>query len=192
MKKTSATSNASSSVGSMRAYARHRNVSAESVSKAVEDGRIREAVVGKQGRSILIDFEKADRLWGERTEPKMPPIGSGKAAKKVDPEESGKETYEDARTRKARADADVAERERDALLGLYLLTEDVTAQFRALGAMHSAAREALPTQLAPQLVGKTDLGDIEKILREALRKCDERVADEIRSRFGDLAGSEGA
>ena len=49
--------------GSQRAYARHRGCSHVAVKKAVDTGRILDAV-GPDGK---IDFERADILWSENT-----------------------------------------------------------------------------------------------------------------------------
>lgn len=51
------------------AYAKHRGVSIEAVSKAVREGRI-STVTGRKGQR-MIDPEVADREWAENTDPMM-------------------------------------------------------------------------------------------------------------------------
>jgi hypothetical protein len=53
---------------SMRAYAKHRGVSPEAVSKAVKKGRLTKAVVG-EGADRKIDSDVADREWAENSDP---------------------------------------------------------------------------------------------------------------------------
>lgn len=62
---------------------------------------------------------------------------------------------------------------------------EVKQMFFSLGRIHASARESLPMDLAPRLVGLTDLNAIEKILRDELRACDSRVARECEVRFGE-------
>ncbi len=162
--------------GSFREYAKHRGCSPEAVSQAVADGRIADAEIGRadggavpgNGRARILDFEKADELWELNTAPRP----------------DADEALLEAKRRTAVAEADLKEHKRDVELGLYWRKEDVLKRARAHAAMITAAREALPMQLAPQLVGKTDLAEIETILRTAIRECDTRVSNEIRSRFG--------
>jgi hypothetical protein len=97
----------------------------------------------------------------------------------------GMDTFLAAKTERERAEAEMAkialaEKRKQ------LVSADQTRQtFRAIGRMFAAAREQVPAQLAAQLVGKTDLNEIEAVVRTALRETDTRIANEIASRFGD-------
>ena len=50
-------------------YARHRGVAPNAVSKAIESGRIKAAVVYEKGKFKGIDWRHADRLWATNTDP---------------------------------------------------------------------------------------------------------------------------
>jgi hypothetical protein len=52
--------------------------------------------------------------------------------------------------------------------------------------MHSAAREALPAQLAPKLVGKTEVAEIQRIIRDVIREIDAKTSDEIERRHWEV------
>lgn len=75
---------------------------------------------------------------------------------------------------------------------------DVHSLFLSVGRIVAAIREELPTQVAPRLVGKSDLGEIETILRAALKDADTRIADECNARVvnkladGDFSNSAAA
>ena len=55
---------------SFAAYARHAGVSRNAVSKAISSGRIGPALRFSGTRQVL-DVEQADKLWAERTTPKI-------------------------------------------------------------------------------------------------------------------------
>jgi len=188
--------------GGIREYGRHRGVSHTAVRKAINDGRIRI-------NHGIIDFEAADAEWAKNT------VGSTVVAgRKIQPAPESRETiwrdgppepdpatidrasFVTHRTRKEKAEADLAELKARKAIGESLDASDVRKAFTEIGRIHSAAREAIPAQLATRLVGKSDLAEIVPILRAALRACDERVASEIESRHGEMVfeqhGEEGA
>lgn len=66
--------------------------------------------------------------------------------------------------------------------------DEVTQTFGLIGKIYGAGREGIPSRLATKLVGKTDLQEIEMIVRAELASTDKRISDEIESRFKDLAG----
>lgn len=183
--------------GGIRAYARHRGCSAPAVRKAIADGRIAPAVTGA-GNETSIDFDLADRLWKRNSDPAAKHRDSQRLnqppAATVDEQASNVvsgETFQEARTRRERAEADQAEFDRDVQRNKYMPAEEVKAAFRAIGEMRASNREGMPRQLAPLLVGKTDLSEIETILRRELRSVDERETKEITSRYGNLTSTDG-
>lgn len=102
----------------------------------------------------------------------------------------GSETDElDLRERKAKTT--LAELKTQRELNLVLDRAEVRSAFQAIGHIFSSARESLPSQWAVLLVGKSDLTEIEQILRRELRANDSRVADEIQTRFGNMVGEAG-
>jgi hypothetical protein len=47
------------------------------------------------------------------------------------------------------------------------------------GRAYARGRESAPAKLARLLIGKTDMDEIERILRRELRGIDERIAEEV-------------
>lgn len=74
-------------------------------------------------------------------------------------------------------------------LGQVVDAAEVRSAMAQIGRMYASSRENLPVQLATLLVGKSDLNEIEMILRRELRAADERVAAEIESRHGTLVNN---
>jgi hypothetical protein len=62
----------SAEVISLGAYARHRNVSVEAVSKAVRKGKLSKSVRIVDGRPKLVSIEAADAEWATTTRPRFP------------------------------------------------------------------------------------------------------------------------
>lgn len=97
----------------------------------------------------------------------------------------GMDTFLLAKTERERAEAEMAKIALAEKQSRLISADAARQTFRSIGRMVATAREQLPTQLSAQLVGKTDLTEIESIVRAALRDADERVANEIQSRYGD-------
>ena len=57
-----------SKTGSPTAYAKHRKVAQQTVSKAIKSGRLKECLTRK-GKRFVIDFEIADREWVRNSQP---------------------------------------------------------------------------------------------------------------------------
>lgn len=93
-----------------------------------------------------------------------------------------------AKTVREQAEAELSRLKLAAQLGKVVDADAARKTFRAAGRMHAQARESVPTQIAPLLVGKTDLREIERIIRTALREADERVAHEILALDVAIAG----
>jgi hypothetical protein len=53
---------------SLRAYAKHREVSAEAVRKAIKSGRLKKAIVDVRGTPQIADIQLADREWAANTD----------------------------------------------------------------------------------------------------------------------------
>ncbi len=96
-------------------------------------------------------------------------------------------TFMAAKTRREQAEAELAQLKLARERKLVIDSAEATKAFTAFGRMYSAARENVPAQLAPKLVGLTDLREIGRIVRDAYRAADRRVAEEIRSRYADFA-----
>jgi len=103
---------------------------------------------------------------------------------------TGMDTFLAAKTERERAEAEMAKIALAEKQGKLIGAEAARRTWRQIGRTFAAAREQVPTQLAAQLVGKTDLNEIERIIRDALRDADTRVANEIQSRYGDLVADD--
>lgn len=173
--------------GGIREYARYRGVSHTAVRKAIASDRIKVGIDG------TIDFGAADTAWKRNT-----PVQFHAMAVKQSKREPTRqaesilgESMIDARTRRERAEADIAELKARRAAGEVIEAAQARKSFAAMGRIYTAAREGLPKQLAPKLIGLTDLAEIERILRAELRAADTRIADEIESRHGDVLYPEG-
>jgi hypothetical protein len=76
-------------------------------------------------------------------------------------------------------------------MGAVVKVEEVNATFQTIGRILSSSRENGPAQLAPLLVGKTNIVEIEAILRRERRAEDDRVASEIALKLGTLGNANG-
>lgn len=178
--------------GSQSEYARYRGVSEAAVSKAISSGRIQAAVNGR-----VVDFVKADRLWAANSRPRPEPETTaqlksvpqmGAAHRETTRATAARSEPASYRQRREKAEAELAEVKSAKARGAVVERTEVSRTFHAIGRMFSAAREAIPAQIAPRLVGKTDLLEIEMVLKAALRDADTRIADEIESRFAEITG----
>lgn len=97
-------------------------------------------------------------------------------------------TRTEAERRLAAAKAERAEMDLAKRRGELLPADEVKRTYAGIGRIYASAREGIPAQLAPLLVGKSDLLEIEQILRRELRLADERVSSEIEARFNTENG----
>ena len=67
-RRNKATGKARQAPTSLTAYAKHRGVNRSSVTRAVQDGRLRECIVEHRGRPAISDIELADREWIANTQ----------------------------------------------------------------------------------------------------------------------------
>lgn len=194
---------------SVRAYARHRDVSHQAVLAAIKTGRITRRRDGK------IDSAKADRQWSERTDHSKPrnsvvgdprhrrrpedpstPMGmSGRARRAVPPPGNGHgnghqtdiedplSPYAKHRGEREQYAALMAKLEYEREAGLVADVEDIKQ------AAYSAARGArdllltLPARLSPLLAAMTTDAEVYEALEKALRE----VADQISKEAGAKA-----
>lgn len=184
--------------GSNRAYARYRKANGW---PGGTDGAVRKALKGNrifQESDGLIDFEKADAAWGAITRPMAPTAFAGKRAAEAKPitpaasrhapadPERDANAFMTARTRREQAEAELAELKLQKAKGELISVAEARRVFFGVGKMHAAARENLPTHIAPSLIGKSDLDEIEGILRRELRARDEQISNELESRHAEL------
>lgn len=80
-------------------------------------------------------------------------------------------TYDEARTRKVAAEAEIAELELAKVRGELALVQDVITAWDDVLAALKAKLLAVPTKMGPILAAETDAGDIQKQLEDQIREC---------------------
>jgi hypothetical protein len=205
--------------GSQADYVRHRRdlelpgATPGRVSQLVKSGKLARAF----RPDGLLDFAAADRLWSANQIPQVvvdprssaavrgaesetggrrvdellepQPHGGSLKRKHATGEDAEETSLVQARLRLDLARAETAELKLAKQRGELLEIAEARKTWHAIGRMYAQARENVPKQLAPQLVGKTDLLEIEQAVRTAYRDADTRVANEIESRFKEVVGN---
>ena len=80
-------------------------------------------------------------------------------------------SYDEARTRKMNADAEIAELELARIRGTLCLTDDVVAAWESVLQASKAKFLALPTKIAPIAANETDVGIVKDLLDKHLREA---------------------
>ncbi len=156
----------------------------------VSKGRISQLItaglpVREDGR---IDRAAAEAWHHQRSATQTPtPIRRAEPKPKSD-DAVDENTFIAARTRRELAEARRAERRDLEEAGELVRVDEVRKVFAGIGRIYAAGRENVATQLDPQLIGITVAGEPGRIVREALRDTDNRIASEIESRYGKLLG----
>jgi len=148
-------------------YARHRGVSHQAVSQALEGGKIRKERNGK------IDSEKADRSWALKSNPvaiPSPNSGRRKSPSGVSVENLGFEDKLDLKTKMAHlrekeARAETAEMERDEKKGLLVKRPAVNEYVAFFTQMVRDHMMAVPDRLAPALAAVNEPAIAHRILK---------------------------
>lgn len=165
---------------SKAAYARHRKCDEKAVRKAIAEGRI-STIDGK------IDPEVADIQWAKNTRARADsrrtadlegfgmgdaasePVGPAKGSNANSPSQDP--NYNDYRTRRERADSEMAERANLRDAGL-VIDRDSTerAIFDAFRALRDAVMAVSPRS-APKCIGLSDVREIEHVITDEIRKA---------------------
>ncbi|MCU1324662.1 MAG: putative bacteriophage-related protein [Bryobacterales bacterium] len=180
---------------SARAVAEHLGVSHTAVNKAAERGRIKREPDGG------FDLDKVKAAWNENVNIHQQARGAGSRPVAAEPaalepppllslfDDDG---HDESRFSTAKIQR-LAELEKLARLrrenaiasGELLNRAETVGVFAQIGKIYGAAREALPDELAPQLMGK-NIDEIERIIATVLAAMDERVCREIAAKFPAL------
>jgi hypothetical protein len=141
---------------SIREYARRRGVSDTAVHKAIESGRIT-TVSGK------IDPEAADKQWAENTNPAYHPSRA--------PQSSGndaKHSYQSSRAMREAYEAALKKLEYEERSGKLISAAQVEVEAFNAARIARDILLTIPHRVAPQIIGKSDISEIEKILRKEI------------------------
>lgn len=169
-------------------YARHRGVSPAAVTTAIKTGRIRAAVVTRNGKELL-DRDKADELWGKNTLQQSPGSGGARLAPVSTPTDEQlrslieglpEDQIPDLNDSRARREHYLAEKARlEALRGREELVPaaDVKAEAFALARSVRDGMMRLPDRLAPLLAATLDAREVHRMLTEEIRIALRGLAD---------------
>lgn len=163
---------------SYRAYARHRGVSPEAVSKAVKTGRI---TTGPDGK---IDPEAADRQWDENTDPSKPlnsVTGDPKHRKGQEasvPLPSGVPPYSQSKAVEAAIEAErkrlKLQQEKNKLISV----DKVRVEAFNVSRLTRDKLMSIPDRLAPLLAAMNDSHEIHSFLLAEIRLiCEDLIRD---------------
>lgn len=160
-------------------YARSRGCSPAAVTGAIKTGRIKAAVVTKNGRELL-DFDKANKLWERNTQQQPPPTRVSSEPPKPPTHRDlqaliqglPEDQIPDLNDSRARREHYLAEKARlDALRGRDELVPSDQVKAEAF-AQARAVRDALlglADRLAPMLAATTDARECHRLLTEEHR-----------------------
>jgi hypothetical protein len=167
---------------SIRGYAEHRRsrglpgATKASVEKALTTGRIVRTESGK------IDPDQADAAWQANTTPRTAPA-PGKPAVASAPGKASSAAGNDLSDyQRNRAEREYflrksAELEYAEEAGQLVRVEKVKSEYFRICRVVRSALEAVPGQTAPHLVGLTDIAEIQRIMRNEIRKALAGLAD---------------
>lgn len=158
---------------SYRAYARHRGVSPEAVSKAVETGRITVNANGK------IDPKKADREWEANTDP-------SRNAPRNDAEAStasghGLPPYAQSRAIREAYEARLSKLEYEVKTGKLVNADEVRVAAFNIGRMTRDKLIGLPDRVSSILAGISDSHEIHRLLSAEIRLICEELSKDAQS-----------
>jgi len=160
-------------------YARSRGCSPAAVTGAIKTGRIKAAVVTKDGREFL-DFDKANELWERNTQQQPPPTRAASTAPKPPTDRElqafiqglPEDQIPDLNDSRARREHYLAEKARlEALRGRDELvpSDQVKAEAFACARAVRDALLGLADRLAPMLAATTDARECHRLLTEEHR-----------------------
>jgi hypothetical protein len=169
------------------AYARSRGCSPAAVTSAIKSGRIKEAVVVKDGKELL-DFDKANDLWTRNTQ-QQPPSTQTPATPSELPSDRALRAFieglpedeiPDLNWSRARREHYSAEREKIGTLkdrGEVIVQSKTKAEAFACARAVRDALLSLADRLAPQLAATTDARECHRLLTEEHRIALRGLAD---------------
>jgi hypothetical protein len=169
------------------AYARSRGCSPAAVTTAIKSGRIKAAVVKKDGKELL-DFEKANDLWTRNTQ-QQPPSTQAPAAPLNPPADRDLRAFieglpedeiPDLNWSRARREHYSAEREKIGTLkdrGEVIVRSETRAEAFACARAVRDALLSLADRLAPMLAATADARECHRLLTEEHRIALRGLAD---------------
>lgn len=148
---------------SIRAYARHRNITEGAVRKALKTGRISKTKNGK------IDPGKADKQWQQNSDPAQ--------TKTIGNDPVTGPTYQQSRTVKEAYEARLKKLDYDLKVKKLIPADQVRVSAFNCARMTRDRILNIPDRVIPMLVGKTDIHQMKEILRTELTKALEELSN---------------
>jgi phage terminase Nu1 subunit (DNA packaging protein) len=160
---------------SLAEYGRRRGVSAEAVRRAIQSGRLREAVTRDAKGNPKIDPEIANGEWEANTSDNRGWHAQENAKKTADADMKVSGSLNQSRAIKEAYLARLAKLEFEERSGKLISADDVKHQaFKVARTVRDSILN-LPDRVAAQLAAETDPGAVHLILTEELRKALEEL-----------------
>jgi hypothetical protein len=168
----------------LQAYANHRKAlglrgtSHVAVLNAINDGRLSEPAVQRNGRFWVIDPGAADEQWATRTDPSeygamgggtARPIGAAPAVDQPPPATKGGPSLAISKQVKAAYEAKLTELDYKERNGELVATRDVRDQAFTLARAVRDGMMGIADRLAPQLAAATDARQVHTLLTDEIR-----------------------
>lgn len=168
-------------------YARYRGCDEKAVRKALEQGRITRISSDKR----CLDPAVADIQWAQNTRARADSSAqsrtAGGSSSAADSGAGKGEAYADHRARREKAEADMAVLEAEKLAGRLMAVEPAErATFDAFRELRDATFAAVRSS-APQLLGMTEVREIQHLLEDALRAAYVDFETRMRHRLQEIA-----
>lgn len=161
-------------------YAKLRNISKQSVSQAIAEGKLPTAAV-KQGRGYAVDVDLADREWKANTNPAMGAPTHAIPKGNNLPDENmptGTETLAASKAKRESFMAELARLEYEQKAGQLVPIEEVKKEaFRTARIVRDTILN-IPDRLAAELAAETNQFTVHKRLAEELRRALEELGNE--------------
>lgn len=187
---------------SLTAYAKHRGITVQSVSRAVKDGRLTKSVTyDARGKPKIADVELADQEWAASTQMRVPPLLAESSPEPPQEHPHNGDTdrhqhgidYQEARrrvevhkARSAQVKADIDELQLATRKGELVEASEAVARVEDAFMRVRTRLLAVPSrcrQRIPHLDGD-DVEEIEVLIREALEELSAEAEEEEESDDG--------
>ena len=141
---------------SNRQYAKHRGVTENAIRKAIKEGRISQTANGK------IDPVIADQQWDKNSDPAQVNRIKGNS------DDQHSSTYQQSRAIREAYNARMAKLQFEKETGKLISSEQVRMDAFNAGRIVRDRLLNIPDRIIPQLIGKTDVKEMEKLLQSEL------------------------
>lgn len=195
-------------VGNQAAYAKHRGVSRQAISKLVKSGKI---PVTRSGNSIEINFAQADKALGQTIDPSRTlaaesgsqPVGKPQsggdlfdqpAVTQIEAGQSGEQSsdYQQHRAAREGYNAEIARLDLEERLGRLVDKQDVEESMVTAGRQIRQGLDAIPgwSDEIDAAARNGGVNAVRSLLKEKVRGLEEMIADSLVVIADDDSGAE--